>query len=324
MAHRKLPWFLAKLAVSVALLWLVAREIDLAGLSAHFAHLRYPLTVLAVVAMILQLLVASLRWQLILRSLTFALPLRRLWRHCWIAQCFSQALPSAIGADVIRVWLIHRDGVTVRAGFVSAVLDRVLGLCGLVVVVIVAMLLPSGVSADPHARVVLWLLAAAAALGIIGALFFASLPAERFSRWRATRLAYELAAAVRGVCADRRTALAVCCAALLVHLLSLVAIWLLARALRLDVSIVVLSTTVPVALLAASVPVSIGGWGVREGVLVELLATQGVALEPALALSVLFGLSLVLASLPGGALWLGGRSRLTQAVTDVQSGCRDT
>jgi hypothetical protein len=93
----------------------------------------------------------------------------------------------------------------------------------------------------------------------------------------------------------------------------------LARALDLHVGVLALATTVPVALLAASVPISIGGWGVREGVLVELLAAQGIAADSGLALSVLFGLALALASLPGGAWWLGGRPRLAQAAAAVES-----
>ncbi len=319
MSRRKLPWFLIKLTVSAALLWLVARGVDLAGLGSRLSRLHYPLAALAVGVMILQLLVASRRWQAILQSLAVTLPLHRLWRHCWVAQCFSQALPSAVGGDVIRVWLVHREGVTVRTATISVVLDRVLGLFALVTVVALAMLLPSTVTADPRARTILWLLVAVAAAGMAAALLLASLPSRWFAGRRVTRLAFELAIGIRNIIAGRRSALIVVSTAILVHLLSIVGIWLLARALDLHVGVLALATTVPVALLAASVPISIGGWGVREGVLVELLAAQGIAADSGLALSVLFGLALALASLPGGAWWLGGRPRLAQAAAAVES-----
>jgi len=61
----------------------------------------------------------------------------------------------------------------------------------------------------------------------------------------------------------------------------------------------------PVALIQL-VPVSLAGWGVREAILVVVLAGFGVPNENALATSVLFGLCQILIGLPGGLIWLTG------------------
>lgn len=318
MNRRNIAWFLAKLAVSTGLLMFIARGIDSGALGSRLVALHYVPAVLAVVVLLLQIGAAACRWHSIMQCIGAAPPLVRLWRHCMVAQCFGQALPSAVGSDVIRVWLVRRDGIALRAGLVSVLLDRVLGLFALVVVV-VAMLSPSAVTQDPRARFVLVAIAAIAFGGFVAALLVARLPAGWFAHKRVLRLAHDLAVALRAVFTDARAAFAVGGSALLVHLLSIAAIWLLARSLDVEIGVLALAMTVPVALLAASIPVSIGGWGVREGVLVKLLATQGVAADSALALSVLFGLALALASLPGGLLWLGGRTRLAQAAKAVQS-----
>ena len=52
------------------------------------------------------------------------------------------------------------------------------------------------------------------------------------------------------------------------------------------------------------IPISIGGWGLRELAVISLLATYGVAPERALLFSVCFGLALALGSLPGALAWL--------------------
>jgi glycosyltransferase 2 family protein len=52
------------------------------------------------------------------------------------------------------------------------------------------------------------------------------------------------------------------------------------------------------------VPISIGGWGLRELAVISLLAGYGVAPERALLFSVCFGLALAVGSLPGAAVWL--------------------
>ena len=54
----------------------------------------------------------------------------------------------------------------------------------------------------------------------------------------------------------------------------------------------------------AIVPISIGGWGLRELAVISLLGTYGVAPERALLFSVCFGLALAIGALPGALLWI--------------------
>jgi 8-oxo-dGTP pyrophosphatase MutT (NUDIX family) len=51
-------------------------------------------------------------------------------------------------------------------------------------------------------------------------------------------------------------------------------------------------------------PISLGGWGVREAALVWLLGTANVPQDASLAISLLFGIVTTAASLVGGVLWL--------------------
>ena len=44
-------------------------------------------------------------------------------------------------------------------------------------------------------------------------------------------------------------------------------------------------------LLASRLPISVAGWGVREGVLVSFLSAYGVAAEKAFATSVIYGIT---------------------------------
>ena len=60
----------------------------------------------------------------------------------------------------------------------------------------------------------------------------------------------------------------------------------------------------PVLLLAHVVPISISGWGVREAAAIALLGMTGVDATSALLVSVMFGVLLMLATLPGALFWL--------------------
>jgi len=69
-----------------------------------------------------------------------------------------------------------------------------------------------------------------------------------------------------------------------------------------------LLVTPPVVLLSA-VPISIAGWGVREGVMVASLSMIGVTSENALAISVLLGFTMLANGLLGALPLIAGYDR---------------
>ena len=75
----------------------------------------------------------------------------------------------------------------------------------------------------------------------------------------------------------------------------------------LQVPITVYFAAVPLAFVAASVPISLGGLGVREGVLAGLMMAAGVDKHGAVALAVLFLAVLWVSVLPGLLLFVRSR-----------------
>jgi len=67
-------------------------------------------------------------------------------------------------------------------------------------------------------------------------------------------------------------------------------------------------------LLISSIPVSIAGWGVREGALMLAFSYAGLAQGDGLLVSMLFGGVMLAAGIVGGVTWLAGaeRTRLRQ------------
>ena len=65
----------------------------------------------------------------------------------------------------------------------------------------------------------------------------------------------------------------------------------------------------PLVVLIMTIPISIGGWGVRETAMVALFGLIGVSNEGALVLSVLIGLVGMVSALPGGLIWLLSRDK---------------
>jgi hypothetical protein len=93
-------------------------------------------------------------------------------------------------------------------------------------------------------------------------------------------------------------------AALGQHLLRVATLACLAAGLGLGIPFAVLFALAPAALLMAMLPISFGGWGVRELSFVYLLGAAGISAEAALSLSIAFGLLRVIIGAMGGLTWL--------------------
>jgi uncharacterized membrane protein YbhN (UPF0104 family) len=94
---------------------------------------------------------------------------------------------------------------------------------------------------------------------------------------------------------------------LLVPLLAMLAFFAVGRALGLRYDLVTYLAIVPPALVLTVIPISIAGWGVREGVLVSLFSLIGADRTVVLMMSLIYGMLLILASLPGLVVFLKSR-----------------
>jgi uncharacterized membrane protein YbhN (UPF0104 family) len=296
--------FVAKLIISGSFFWYALKQINVAELARTISFVDFRWAMLAVALLILQIPLAALRWHEILDALGGDERITRttVTIITAIGLFFGQVLPNVVG-EGIRIWLLTRLGCDWRYSITSVVIDRAVGTGLLITVGVGALLLPStramlGLGGD-H---VLIFFAAFLLTGIIGLVSIQQLSAAvakgRYSSWIAqiTTAARRVLLSPRGI-----TILGVSC---FIHALTIVAICSLGWALGIVLPpldlIVLFSVMVGIAL----VPISIGGWGLREAAVVTLLGNHGVAPERALMFSMCFGATVIIATLPGALAWL--------------------
>ena len=292
-----------KAAVTLGCLWYVARQVEFAKIAAVAGTLDIGWLGLAELVVMLQIPLVALRWNEILE----ALAARRQRITAMIAvtaigQFFAQVLPNVVG-DGMRAWLLTRLGSGWRNAVTSVVIDRGVGVGLMVALACGILLLPSALTALAGYRdVVLVVYGAMLTAGLVG-LILAPLLVPILERWRYTREIGAFAAAARRVLIGPRSP-AILAVACLVHALTILIVWSLGRAqgLALPVSDAAVLFTVMVGI--SIIPVSVGGWGLRELAVVSVLGDHGVAPERALLFSVCFGLVFIVGSLPGALAWL--------------------
>lgn len=257
-------------------------------------------TLLIVIALLAgHVLIITPRWANILRALGYQLSSFALIGSVFLGFLFNQLLPTAVGGDVIRAWRAQQLGVPWDVSIHSVLFDRASG----VVVVLLGALLLVGF-ADPMAKTddVLWIIGAAVAAAILIVAVLGIL--------RRLTTSFPALKPIQDIYASFEDSFGrllrhpwllflIGLLALVGQLIPMAAIALLARALNVQVALVDVALISFVAMLAAAIPISVAGWGVREGALVYLFGLYGVPPSTSLALSLSFGACLVFASLPG-------------------------
>src|SRR3970040_231815 len=103
---RRLISFALKAAISAILLYFAVAGVDLAVIGERLRDLRPEWMIAALALAFIQLGLGAARWHVIARACEASLPLPSALRLSLIAAFFNQVLPSSVGGDAVRVWLL--------------------------------------------------------------------------------------------------------------------------------------------------------------------------------------------------------------------------
>ena len=300
-----------KFAVSGLLIWFLLDSIDLAAARDRLVEVAPGMLVLAVAVLVVQIVISVVRWGVVLDALEARLTFVTALRIFMIGAFFNQTLPSSVGGDGVRMYMAHRAGLKLGAAINGVMLERAAVVAALVLVVLA---LQPYLLSRVGDEVAAWLVPAAllfAAVMIAGILFLSFLDRLPVSlhRWRVVRGLAILAGDTRRVFLAPGRAFKVLAWSVLGHANVTLCVYVLALGLKLDVTLMECLALFPPVLLVTTLPISIAGWGVREGAMVAAFGLVGVPSEGALVLSLLFGLVAMAVSLPGGIVWLRSGER---------------
>ena len=252
----------------------------------------------------------SLRWRIAIDAIGQPLRFIRVFVLFYIGAFFNQTLPSSVGGDAVRIYKAYKEGLKLSGAVNGVMLERLAAV--IVLVFMVAALQPFLVAKveDDIFRSLIPLLVLGAVAGTVLLMVMDRLP-HSLRHFRVVRALSYLAIDTRRLFLSPRHAVGMVLVSALGHVNISVAAYFLARGLGIDVSVLDCIILIPPVILVTTLPISIAGWGVREGAMVGAFGLVGVSPESALVLSILFGLSAVVVSLPGGILFLaeGGSSR---------------
>ena len=153
--------------LSVGLLVLLLSNFSLEDTLFKLGKDAIPMVALAIAVLISGLLIGAYRWWDINRITGPSLGFMACFRLTLIGHFFNQILPSSIGGDVVRTWGAYKMGLTLGHATTSALLDRLVGLVGLLALILAGIPLLATRTSDPYILIVLGLIFVGATGGLI-------------------------------------------------------------------------------------------------------------------------------------------------------------
>ena len=294
---------LLKVIVSLGLITFFINQVDFKAIVNILKNVDITMIIYAMILLTIQVFIATTRWQFVLKCQKIMLGYKNTLQILWSGLFFNQAMPSSVGGDVIRGYYLKKQGMTLGRATLGVLMDRLFGMVGLALLVVASLPLLFDLINDSIARSGVLFIAFGISLALLFIFFTDKLPGN-FSHLKVIRGFYSLSQDGRHCISKNYNGVIIIIISILIHLISVVTVMTMAIGLGINVEWSGFLLIIPLVTLMMVVPISIAGWGVREGVMVVGFGYLGVAPEAALALSILYGLLMLVVALPGGIVWI--------------------
>jgi uncharacterized protein (TIRG00374 family) len=304
--------FFLTLIVFAIILW----QVNIDAAFARFALLSPVTMAICLLIALLQIAMLSYRWSLVGRLTGLTVPFAELLRCTLASQFFSQGLPASVGGDALRIWWLGRAGFSIGKAAYNVLVDRLSGFLALLVVSLASLPLLFALVGSP---VLTLSVAITVAIAFAGAL----LAASPFGR-RLTIIVFKIMQRATGrenlgrglmhwLLSLQRAAAKlfllskggiVLMWGLLIHIATIGLCVVIADGAGIPLSTLGAFAVVPGVLLLSYLPISVGGWGVREGGMALALGLVGVPASDAVFIGLALGAVGLIAALLGALVWL--------------------
>ena len=294
----------ARILVSAALLYFAFRGINFAAIQSRLSGIDPLWVALAILATIFQIFLGALRWREISTACDAPLGTGQAFRYNMIGAFFNQTLPSTIGGDAMRLWLVKQTGAGWRAATYSVLVDRAIGLIALAVIVIVSLPWSYDLVANHRGRIALLLVDVGALGAGVGFLVIGYISWKWLTTFWPTKHVHACSVIANHVIFSRKSGPKIAVLSLSIHVMAVVIAWCAVRSISAPAAFEQLFMLVPPIMLITMLPISIAGWGVREATMMVAFGYAGLAQTDGTIVSLLFGASSFIVGAIGGLIWI--------------------
>lgn len=280
------PWALAtRTLVAVLLVTSLLLYYDFSEVTSYLTSIGTVSAVAALIVLGTQYVLSSVRWHYIVVRHGQAFTFRRSFSIYGIGALANLVLVTSLAGVSVRGLLLVRENVEVSRVVGVLLAERIAALGGMVLCVLLGLVISHRLLLEQFSEHTSF-------EGMLGLFILIALAvlAGGLLLWRLQFVRQTVSQMRQAFLSWRVVSLLVVASSAIIFL-GFAAVALLATGMRIDIDPVFFVTAMPVVAFMASLPITVGGWGVREGMMVVGLGLFGVQAEPALALSVAYGMA---------------------------------
>ena len=295
--------FFAKLLVTLLLLTWLLIGVDWSEFTRIISQAPIFPWLLATVLLTTTLFPVARRWQLIVNALGGGIAFMESLRVTSLIVLINQCVPSNLGGDAYRILMVTKQGMAWKRAVLAALIDRFATLFALAIIALFGIFII--INTAGLADFALLTIAGASMMvtGVVAAwlIMRSHLFAKFAQRFEILQKLLEVLADLINSPGKTGTLVAL---SIGVHCLTVIVMAMIAVNTGIDVPLLAILGVCAVGLLLARLPISVSGWGVREGAYVVAFSAFGVSQEAALAASITYGLTELTMAVAGGLAWL--------------------
>lgn len=313
---RSTVFLLIRILMSAGLLYLSLRGIHFDALRARLDHFGFGWFALAILVTLFQIVLSALRWREVTKRCGAPLDDARAIKFNMIGMFFNQTLPSSIGGDAMRLWLLGRIAGWREATY-SVLVDRAIGLIALAVIIVCSLPWSYPLITNREGQVALAVIGSAALAVSLGFLLVGALSWPWLKGWWPLRHVHACGEIANRVLFSIKSGPTVAALSLAIHVLAVVIAWCCAMAIHASVSFWQVFLLIPPIMLITTLPISIAGWGVREASMTVAFGYAGLMTSEGTVVSILFGMVYFIAGAMGGLIWVSSPEKHDKAAAVI-------
>ncbi len=205
----------------------------------------------AILIYIIHYLVLSYRLKTILIQSKINFQLIKCFHLIMVGQVFNQILPSSIGGDAVKILYLKRANVKLNISTISIVYDRLIGFFSLLIIALIShffILDHIKIISESYLILIFFVLVILIILFIFLILIFKTI-IFNFKFFHIILIS-----------------------SIISQLIELYGIYIISKSLNVNIDFLYIIAFMPIILLITAVPISIGGWGVRESISIYLFS----------------------------------------------------
>lgn len=298
--------------ITLAFIGLLIGQIDWLVVSSILDKAKVELVFLTVMLIVFAIAISAYKWQILLASQGINMGFVTLFKVYWIGIFFNNFLPSSIGGDgvrILQVGALAQDKTSIAA---SVIVERLLATLALVLLALIGLVFFQGQVEELHRQVMIFVIVFILVTWLIvkPPLVLGQIISKLVAKH--SKIAGTLAALKQSINGYSNKKWVLCKVTLwsivfqlLIVLINLCLIYCLGLP---PVSLWHCILIIPIISAISMIPLSINGFGVREGAYILFFTPFGYGATEAILLSLAFAFSVMLVSLLGGVFYLTASS----------------